>query len=83
MKNEGAPYSPDCNLSTCGSTQADIEMIEQVPPLQPQDKKRVKLERYTILETLGHGAFAKVKRAIDIETGQQVAIKLTYSKDEA
>ena len=46
-----------------------------------------KLDNYIVGRTLGKGAFAKVKQATDLETGEEVAIKIMKlengTRDEA
>jgi len=38
--------------------------------------KRILDERYEILNTIGNGRFAKVKRAIDLNSNKEVAVKI-------
>ena len=44
------------------------------PPPQLSPGERID-ERYTVLDTLGHGGFATVYLAEQVHTGQRVAVK--------
>ncbi|PRP86153.1 par-1, isoform I [Planoprotostelium fungivorum] len=48
---------------------------------QTTTESETEIEKYLFLETIGLGAFSKVKKAVDPTTGQQIAIKIvTKSK---
>eukprot|EP01004_Peranema_trichophorum_P003045 NODE_2059_length_1702_cov_66.735909_g1762_i0.p1 GENE.NODE_2059_length_1702_cov_66.735909_g1762_i0~~NODE_2059_length_1702_cov_66.735909_g1762_i0.p1 ORF type:complete len:478 (+),score=93.26 NODE_2059_length_1702_cov_66.735909_g1762_i0:84-1517(+) len=53
------------------------------PPNQQRKGSAVKLKhigRYTLLECLGQGTFAKVKKAVDRNTGEHFAVKIMDKK---
>ena len=70
-ENNNIPESPENTVQTIpiGSTDADVANSQK-------KKNKNKKGPYTLGETLGEGAFAKVKLATHIITKEKIAIKI-------
>lgn len=62
----------------------DLVMQESKAEEKNREKSRQSIRRYKIMEKLGEGAFSKVYKGVNIETGENVAVKVIqkYQLDE-
>ncbi|CAG8628645.1 8769_t:CDS:2 [Paraglomus occultum] len=59
------------------------ELIDHALHREPQPKSYEKKKKYRIGKTLGSGTYGAVKEAVNVSTGQKVAIKVILKKDAA
>lgn len=72
----------DERMSSSCSTEASQAPVSEFAVEAPKPKAMVAtIDRYDLKETLGKGGYGKVKRAVDRETGDEVAIKILYNRN--
>lgn len=59
---------------------ASVGSASGVPNVREKIKTEQRIGAYKVIKTLGEGSFGKVKLAVHISTGQQVALKIIARK---
>ncbi|CAG8622564.1 3352_t:CDS:2 [Paraglomus brasilianum] len=59
------------------------DLIDHALHREPQPKSYEKKRKYRIGKTLGTGTYGSVKEAVNVSTGQKVAVKVILKKDAA